>query len=377
MKTAGFSVRLRLITFVLAVSFLEAGYTFGAEDLSFPMVRSHLKGNLQGMPLLEGSLRFGGKAPLEGSRLPEGLTEVEYASIPYENHISVIAVRGKDPSGASRLYIDRDCDGDFSGEDPVELKPSQEGVSAVIPLGVFAEDGGGRRTKVTELVLIERTPGRLEYHYNERWDANLEFGGETLRIALQRWPFLFLDVNQAGSYEKPFFVEREILALGGKFFRVKIDFAGEQVVLEESDRTPVDEGFPAPEFEAPIWGKRDAFKLSDHKGKILVLVFWSPMCNGSRAEAPLYSRLAEEFSADLQIRFLAVVREEIELTDYFAENSHSFEHIVDPDLWDRYGVTAPFVTFVIDRQGEILKRLFEFQPELSATLKQMLNQALF
>lgn len=374
MNSAGFSRRFRFTIYVLAISFWATGFSGRTEDLSFPLVRSQLDGNLQGMPLMEGGLRFGSEAPLGVIRLPEGLLEVEYASIPYGAQINVLAVRGKDPNGTSRLYFDRDSERDFSDEEPVELRPSAEGISAVIPLEVFTEDGGIRRSKATEIVLIGRKQGKLEYHFNERWDTVLEFGGESLKVALQRWPFLFLDVNQAGSYEKPFFVEREILALGGKFFQVKIDFSAERLRLEETERIPVDEGFPAPEFESPIWGKEETFKLSGHKGKFLVLVFWSPLCGGSKAEAPLYSRLADTFKGDSRIRFLAVVKEEKELTDYFAKNSHSCEHIVSSELWERYGVTAPFVAFVIDGKGKIRKRFFEFQPELSVTIKKILDE---
>ena len=179
--------------------------------------------------------------------------------------------------------------------------------------------------------------------------------------------------NYSGKYEKPFFLNREVLALGGKFFKVKVDFANEIVILEETDQKPIDEGYPAPEFEATIWSTKEKFELSKQKERITVVTFWSPLCSGSKAEAPYYDALRNQFQRNSSIDFIAVTNDSSALSEYLQSHKHSFVHIVDDKLWALYGVTAPFVTFVVDQNGQIVKRYFKFNSEIAAVLTTLLK----
>jgi hypothetical protein len=78
--------------------------------------------------------------------------------------------------------------------------------------------------------------------------------------------------------------------------------------------------------------------------------------------------MAEEYVSAPSVTFLAATNDEVALASYLKDHPHRFPHAVDPTLWEIYGVTAPFVTFLIDRDGMILKRYFRFSTEIAADI---------
>lgn len=330
----------------------------------FNLEKSKLDHDTKGTPLLEGNLVYQSSPPEKITNLPTGLSNVAFTSIPLFPKSFLIGIRGADRNGSVLYIFDQNHDNDFSDEMPVLFTSEGDIRTARIPIRYSINLNKEKTIKETELSLYERSPGRIEYHFNELWEATIIIGGETLNVALQRWAILFIDNNFSGSYDKFFSTEHEILALGGKFFRVRADFQAEKLILEETDRTPVDQGFPAPDFDVPLWQSEQTLNLADQKGKLTILTFWSPLCSGSRDQAALYSRLAEEYRSDSAVTFLAVTNDEAALKDYLKDNPHHFQHTISPELWDLYGVTAPFVTFLIDTDGMILKRFFQFSVEI-------------
>lgn len=341
------------------------------KDLEFTLRREAL--DRSGLPItpIQGTLDFMDAAPPGILKVPASLVPVGYAEIALSETAKLPFLRGTDASGADVYVLDRNGDGDLANDTPIAFDKASGSGTAGVAIAYRDRFRGKPVSKTTELVLQEGRAGRIEYHFNELWRASLRNGAETLEVALQRWPIIFMDAKFDGSYDKVFFVEREILGLGGKFFRLRPDFAGETLRLEEVDRKPVDAGYPAPDFDAAVWGSDERFKLSEHRGEIVVLTFWSPLCGGSRAEAELYDALAEEFKTDPRIRFVAVVSDADALADFLKERRLGFTHVVDPGLWSTYGVTAPFVTFVIDGETRIVRRTFRFGPEIGSDLRKL------
>jgi ubiquinone/menaquinone biosynthesis C-methylase UbiE/thiol-disulfide isomerase/thioredoxin len=342
-----------------------------AQDLEFTLRREAL--DRSGLPItpIQGILVFGDAAPRGILKVPASLVSVGYAEIVLSETAKLLGLRGTDASGAAAYVFDRNGDGDLANDAPIAFDREGGPGTAVVTIAYRDLIRGKPVPKTAELVLQEGRAGRIEYHFNELWRASLRNGAETLEVALQRWPIIFMDAKFDGSYDKVFFVEREVLGLGGKFFRLRPDFAGETLRLEEVDRKPVDAGYPAPDFDAAVWGSDERFKLSEHREEIVVLTFWSPLCGGSRAEAELYDGLAEEFKTDPRIRFVAVVSDTDALEDFLKERRLGFTHVVDPGLWSTYGVTAPFVTFVIDGEARIVRRTFRFGPEIGSGLRKL------
>ena len=184
---------------------------------------------------------------------------------------------------------------------------------------------------------------------------------------------MFLDVNGSGAYEKIFYPGRETLGLGGKFFRLEADRSSEKMLMKETDRQPVDAGHPAPDFEARVWGSDAVFKLSEHRGEIVVLTFWTPLCPGSKHNAALFHALATSFADEKRVRFIAVINDAKVLEAFLESHEHAFTHVVDTALWDTYGVVAPFPTFVIDGRGTIVTRQWGFTSGLEGQVRALLG----
>ena len=128
--------------------------------------------------------------------------------------------------------------------------------------------------RTTELVLQEGRAGRIGYHFNELWRASLHNGAETLEVALQRRPIIFMDAKFDGSYDKVFFVEREVLGLGGKFFASGPTSRARRCAWRRSTGSRSTRAIPRPTSTRPV-GIDARFKLSEHRGEIVVLTFWS------------------------------------------------------------------------------------------------------
>ena len=112
-------------------------------------------------------------------------------------------------------------------------------------------------------------------------------------------------------------------------------------------------GKPAPDFTLRRLDTGAPVKLSELKGKPLVLNFWASWCHPCKAEHPVIAWGAKRFSPEVQ--FYGVVFEDTE------ENARGFAGIPDPtfpQLIDErsrmavdYGVTGVPETYFIDAAG--------------------------
>jgi peroxiredoxin len=135
--------------------------------------------------------------------------------------------------------------------------------------------------------------------------------------------------------------------------------------------------------EAPSWTLKDvngkSVKLSDFKGKILILDFWATWCAPCKMEIPAFIELQRRFGAD----GVAVVG--VSLDDdgpkpvaEFAKSTGITYPIVmsNPKILRDYGnIEAIPTTFIIDRRGKIVSKhvgLVEqetFEKEIKGLLK--------
>jgi cytochrome c biogenesis protein CcmG/thiol:disulfide interchange protein DsbE len=114
-------------------------------------------------------------------------------------------------------------------------------------------------------------------------------------------------------------------------------------------------GKPAPDFTLRRLDTGAPVKLSDLKGKPIVLNFWASWCAPCKAEHPVIAWGAKRFSGDAQ--FFGVVFEDTE------ENARGFAGPPDPgfpQLYDErsrmavdYGVSGVPETYFIDAAGVI------------------------
>lgn len=137
---------------------------------------------------------------------------------------------------------------------------------------------------------------------------------------------------------------------------------------EEPDQSPL-VGKTAPEVSlSTIDGK--AVKLSDQKGKVVVLDFWATWCPPCRLSLPHVQELSQK--KDLLEKGLAVFavnakedKEDVE--PFMKKNSYSFTVLMDAEgkAMDAYGVRGIPTTVVVGRDGKVKNVFVGFNPKES------------
>jgi len=119
--------------------------------------------------------------------------------------------------------------------------------------------------------------------------------------------------------------------------------------------TPAKERIPVPDIDlSPLGG--GVKKLSDYRGKALLLNFWATWCPPCRAEMPSMQRLRDALLSDgVAFEIIAVDVQEKAATvrDFVAENGYRFPIFLD----EKGGLSARFVnggiptSYVVDKEG--------------------------
>ena len=115
---------------------------------------------------------------------------------------------------------------------------------------------------------------------------------------------------------------------------------------------------PAPDFVLTSFdGQR--IQLSDYRGRIVVLNFWATWCPPCRVEAPVLQRAAERLeSVGVTLLGIDVWDDEAAAIEFLNELGVTYPNAEDATrlIPVEYGVTGLPETFVIDRQGVLVRR---------------------
>ena len=119
-------------------------------------------------------------------------------------------------------------------------------------------------------------------------------------------------------------------------------------------------GSPAPEIVLKDLQGQEV-KLSDLRGKVVLLNFWATWCKPCKEEMPAmqasYDKLRDQ-------GFVVLAVNELEDTDKVIEHirthGHTFLVVMDHDnrVANRYGVVGLPASFLIDRQGIVREHIF-------------------
>lgn len=103
-------------------------------------------------------------------------------------------------------------------------------------------------------------------------------------------------------------------------------------------------------------------KLSDYRGKVVVINFWDTWCGPCRQEIPTFIAMQKEFGASgLQLLGIALGQEgEDKVRDYASRSGINYPVLLlggNNDLLTSYGgIRSIPATFIIDREGRIAAR---------------------
>jgi thiol-disulfide isomerase/thioredoxin len=123
-------------------------------------------------------------------------------------------------------------------------------------------------------------------------------------------------------------------------------------------------------------------RLSDYKGKVVVLDFYATWCEPCRAETPRLVKLQKQYGAvGLQVIALNVGGDEdrSEVPKYAKEFSIEYplgfpdDNLVDQYLADNQNIPQ---SFIFNRNGDLIKRFVGYSPDAGDDLEKLIQQAL-
>ena len=118
---------------------------------------------------------------------------------------------------------------------------------------------------------------------------------------------------------------------------------------------------PAPDVTVVSIADGSTLKLSDLKGKVVLLNFWATWCPPCRAEMPSMMKL-NSFMAGKPFKMVAISIDEggkPDIDSFFKESGFFLPTYLDENgaSSKSYGVTGVPETFIIDKQGLLVKKI--------------------
>lgn len=114
-------------------------------------------------------------------------------------------------------------------------------------------------------------------------------------------------------------------------------------------------GMEASDFEIELIDG-ETFKLSEQRGKVVLINIWATWCGPCVAEMPEIDQLAEDYEDDLVVIGINCGETEQTVADFVEENGYDYLFAADPDyeICSQLNFTnaIPY-TIVVDREGVV------------------------
>jgi DsbE subfamily thiol:disulfide oxidoreductase len=145
-----------------------------------------------------------------------------------------------------------------------------------------------------------------------------------------------------------------LLLAGGPYHARAADYSAVPKLQEQKDRPA------APDFTLPgPDGKK--VSLKDYRGKVVFLNFWASWCESCRDEMPAMDRLYREFKGKgLEVVAVNVKDKRADALAFVKKLKLTYPIMMDPEgeVGLLYGAFGLPVTYLIDRKGVVLARLW-------------------
>jgi len=151
------------------------------------------------------------------------------------------------------------------------------------------------------------------------------------------------------------------------------------------DKFPADPAIMAPDFQLPSLSE-ESIRLSDYKGKIVLLNFWATFCAPCRMEMPSLQILSDQYQ-DSDVVIIAVSLDEGRrraIKKWISKIGLEFPIALEGETaGDDYEVSSLPVTFIIGKEGQLIGRILgerkwdssETREFIETLLSQSENQA--
>ncbi|MDI6848669.1 MAG: redoxin domain-containing protein [Candidatus Saccharicenans sp.] len=159
-------------------------------------------------------------------------------------------------------------------------------------------------------------------------------------------------------------------------YRSALETGATEALLQELKKKMIRQ--PAPAFELKdIEGK--AVKLSDYRGKVVILDFWATWCGPCLGSFPGLKKLVEEYQKDKSVAFVFVntwqdeANKEQVVKEFLEKNQYPFYVLMDTEdkVVADYGVSGIPTKFVIDPSGQIRFKSIGFEGDTEKMVKEV------
>jgi thiol-disulfide isomerase/thioredoxin len=229
--------------------------------------------------------------------------------------------------------------------------------------------------------------------------------GKPLNGRPSRGVELAIDLNGNGTFERSeYFDVRGTIAIQGKAFRPRLTLDGSQVQLwpsavqpgqpirvDPQTARPVVErpsllgaGEMAPDFEVEKPNGAGKIKLSDFRGKVVIIDFWASWCGPCKRAMPFVQALYDKTrSQGVEVFGVCVWDERDAFEKFVSENKqYTFQKAFDTHqraptnvATSLYKVSGIPTMYVIDRDGKVIEGIVGFRGETDTRLADALKRA--
>jgi thiol-disulfide isomerase/thioredoxin len=115
-----------------------------------------------------------------------------------------------------------------------------------------------------------------------------------------------------------------------------------------------DKQISAPDFSGPALDGKE-FRLSGHKGEVVLVNFWATWCGPCRMEIPDFIKLQEKYAGRGFTIIGLAQDDEAKVRAYVEQSGINYPVVIDKgETGQQYGVTGLPSSILVDRKGKVV-----------------------